>query len=141
MLTNKPIVNKFYLYKTKLFKIKKIQKTANAIIIVSVVDNDEVVIPMTGADILLTRLYTIGELAKILDKRSDTIRKYEKNGLVPKPFIIDGLENSYKNWRFYREGDVYDMISFFSSRTPGRPVIKKDVNSSIKTLKQKVANL
>lgn len=141
MLTNKPIVNKFYLYKSKLFKIKKIQKTANAIIITSVIDDEQVVIPMTGSDLLLTRLYTIGELAKIIEKRSDTIRKYEKNGLIAKPLVIDGLENSYKKWRFYRESDVYDMIKFFSSRTPGRPVIKKDVNSSIKTLKQKVANL
>lgn len=141
MLTNKVIQNKFYLYKAQICKVKRIQKSSKSVILSFVNDNMEEVVPLNGADVLLTRLYTIGELAKIIDKRPDTIRKYEKSGLVPKPISTPPMENGYKNWRFYRDSDVYDMIKFFSSRTPGRPVAKTDVTKTIKTLKEKVANL
>jgi len=141
MLTNKIIQNKFYLYKNQVCKVKRIQKSSKKIIVIFVNDNLEEIVSMSASDLLLTRLYTIGELAKIIDKRPDTIRKYEKNGLIPKPFSTPPLENGYKNWRFYRGSDVYDMINFFSSRTPGRPVAKTDIAKTIKTLKEKVANL
>lgn len=141
MLTNKIIQNKFYLYKAQICKVKRIQKSSKNIVLLFIDTNIEEVVPLNASDILLTRLYTIGELAKIVDKRPDTIRKYEKNGLVPKPIPMNSVENGYKNWRFYRDSDVYDMINFFSSRTPGRPVAKADVSKTIKTIKEKVANL
>jgi len=107
------------------------------------VDNEEIVIPLKGSEILLSRVYTIGEVAKIVDRRSDTIRKYEKRGLIPKPVSIDEDYPSYKGWRFYTSGDVYDIVSFFSDRTPGRPVKKEEVSRSdvrgkIKHLNQQV---
>lgn len=140
MLTNKPIVNKFYLYKQSLVKIKKIQKSSGVIVVKNVHSDDEEAIPSTGAEILLTRLYTIGELAKIIGKRSDTLRKYERQGLMPKPSCVFESDTRYKNWRFYNESDVYDVISFFSGRTPGRPasVTKSSIKRNIASLKEKV---
>ena len=35
------------------------------------------------------RFYTIGELAKILQINSETIRYYEKINLIPKPLIYE----------------------------------------------------
>lgn len=143
MLSNKPIVNKFYLYKTKLVKIKKIHKSSSSILIKFVDDGSQEIIPSVGSDILLKRLYTIGELSKIIEKRSDTLRKYEKRGLVTKPSIVVDSDGQYKNWRFYSEDDVYDVIAFFSGRTPGRPIVKtsSNIKATINSIKKKVNNI
>ena len=125
-------------------KVKKIHKSSNSVIVKFVSSDLEEVVPSVGAELLLSRLYTIGELSKITGKRSDTIRKYEKNGLMPKPsFIISNEENCYKNWRFYNESEVYDVVAFFSGRSPGRPTSVKNtsIRNNIVSLKKKVDNL
>lgn len=144
MITNKIIENKFYLYKGKSVKVKKIHRSSNSVIVKYLLEDDEETIPFNGGELLLQRLYTIGELAKITEKRSDTLRKYEKVGLIPKPScIIDENQNCYKNWRFYTESEVYDVVSFFSNRTPGRPAqsSKDNVKSNIISLREKVNRL
>ena len=142
MITNKIIENKFYLYKGKSVKVKKIHRSSNSVILKYLLEDDEENIPFTGGELLLRRLYTIGELAKITSKRSDTIRKYEKNGILPKPsFSIEDEDSCYKNWRFYTEAEVYDVIAFFSGRSPGRPTQNKNIKSSIVSLREKVNKL
>lgn len=144
MITNKIIENKFYLYKGQLAKVKKIHRSSNSVIIKFIDSVDEQVIPLVGSELLLSRLYTIGELSKIINKRSDTLRKYEKNGLLPKPsYCVNDAENCYKNWRFYSESEVYDVVAFFSSRSPGRPASVKNNNirNNIVSLRKKVDNL
>lgn len=132
MITDKIILNKIYLYAGNLHKIKKIQKTKNKIFAEDLRDSSVVEIPLQGSDLLLTRMYTIGEVSKIIERKPDTIRKYEKNGLLPKPSVYTGYP-SYHNWRFYTLSEVYDMIDFFADRTPGRPVTttKKVWSSSL----------
>lgn len=142
MITNKIIENKFYLYKGKSVKVKKIHRSSNSVILKYLLEDDEENIPFTGGELLLRRLYTIGELAKITSKRSDTIRKYEKNGLLPKPsFLIEDDDSCYKNWRFYTEAEVYDMVAFFSGRSPGRPTQNKNIKSNIVSLRERVNKL
>ncbi len=147
MITNKIIENKFYLYKKSPVKVKKVHKSSNSVILKYIMIDKEDVIPFNGGELLLKRLYTIGELAKITGKRTDTLRKYEKSGIITKPsFTIDDDENPYKNWRFYSEEEVYDAVSFFSGRAPGRPAktytkSNKDIKNSISELKKKVSNL
>lgn len=139
LLANKIITNKFYLYADVLHKIKKIQKKNGKIFLTNMQNDSEVVIPMSGADILLSRMYTIGEVAKIVERRPDTIRKYERTGLIPKPVSFGDDYSSYKNWRFYKHGDVYEIVDFFSNRSPGRPAKSEvNVNSRIQSLNQKV---
>jgi hypothetical protein len=143
LLTDKIIPNKIYQYSGSLHKVKKIHKSKKQIVVQSMADNSELIIPLDGAEILLSRLYTIGEVAKIVERRSDTIRKYEKRGLIPKPSISGDDYPSYKGWRFYKTDEVYEISSFFSDRTPGRPVkkekdVKKQVSGKIKELNQKV---
>lgn len=142
MITNKIIENKFYLYKGKSVKVKKIHRSSNSVILKYLLEDDEENIPFTGGELLLRRLYTIGELAKITSKRSDTIRKYEKNGLLPRPsFLIEDDDSCYKNWRFYTEAEVYDMVAFFSGRSPGRPTQNKNIKSNIVSLRERVNKL
>jgi hypothetical protein len=138
LLTDKIIANKIYLYADVLHKVKKIHKSKNKVVLQSMRDSEEISIPLGGADILLSRVYTIGEVAKIVERRSDTIRKYERNGLIPKPVLIGDEYPSYKNWRFYTSPDVYEIVEFFSNRSPGRPTKKDSVSGRIQNLNQKV---
>jgi hypothetical protein len=91
--------------------------------------------PFEGAELIMHRIYTIGEVAKIVEKRSDTIRKYEKKGLIPSGKKFSESCESYKNWRYYDREDVYNMVSFFNNRTPGRPVSDKNINVQAKVIR------
>ena len=141
MITNKIIENKFYLYKGKSVKVKKIHRSSNSVVLKYLLEEGEDTIPFTGGELLIKRLYTIGELAKITSKRSDTIRKYEKSGLLPKPSYIIEEDSCYKNWRFYTESEVYDAVAFFSSRSPGRPAPQGNVKNNLVSLREKVNKL
>lgn len=142
MLSDKIITNKVYMYAGVLHKVKKIQKTKGVVVLQNMIDSTELTIPMAGADVLLSRVYTIGEVAKIVERRPDTIRKYERSGLIPKPTSFGDEYSSYKNWRFYMYSDVHEILNFFSERTPGRPTkegsASDKVNSRINSLNQKV---
>ena len=104
-------------------------------------DNGEsIVIPFQQNELLISRIYTVGEVAKILEKRSDTLRKYEKRNLIPAPKKFGSKYKSYENWRFYEESDVYELVEFFETRVPGRPVSKDNisVDTKIKTIQEKI---
>jgi hypothetical protein len=138
LLNNKFIPNKLYKFGNKIVKIKKVQKTKKIIIACDVESGDSILFPTDGADLVLHRLYTIGEISKIVERRPDTIRKYEKRGLLPKPEQIDG-SGSYKNWRLYTASHVYEMVEFFNGRVSGRPSSSGGkLDTRIKALNQKV---
>jgi hypothetical protein len=138
VVNQKPILNKMYIYAGSFVKIKKIQKSGNKIILQKLDTNETVVIPYLQSELLLKRIYTVGEVAKILEKRSDTLRKYEKRGLISSPEKFGEKYGSYQNWRFYREEDVYDLVSFFHNRVPGRPAKDVDTSINIKNIKKKM---
>jgi hypothetical protein len=140
MLTAKLIQNKFYLYSGTIVKIKKINKTVNKIYVEKLIDDSRVVIPFQQNELLLKRIYTVGEVAKIVERRPDTIRKYEKRGLIPSAEKFGSEYGAYSSWRYYNEDDVYQMVEFFSSRNPGRPAndANTSIDNKIKTLNNKV---
>lgn len=137
MLKNKPITNKFYTYAGNIVKIKKIAKKQNKIYVERLDNHELVEIPYEQSELILYRIYTVGEVAKIVEKRPDTIRKYEKRSLIPEARKFGEQYKGYSDWRYYSESDVYEMVEFFNTRIPGRPVVKKD-KQNIKTLEQKV---
>jgi hypothetical protein len=140
VISKKPILNKFYKYADTIVKLKKISKINNKIYAERLDDGEMILIPYEQSDLLLIRLYTVGEVSKIVERRADTLRKYEKKNLIPIPNKFGDKYKSYQNWRYYEESDVYEMIEFFNDRIPGRPVRKnkKDINTSIKTIEEKV---
>lgn len=139
MKNKKPVLNKFYKYADTIVKLKKISKSSNKILAERLDDGTQMVLSYEQSEILLHRIYTVGEVAKIVEKRADTLRKYEKKDLIPKPKKFGEKYKSYANWRYYDESDVYEMIEFFNTRVPGRPVKsnKETVNIAIKTLQYK----
>ena len=140
MITKKPVLNKFYRYSDTIVKLKKINKSSNKIYAEKLDTGEIILIPHQQSDLLLVRLYTVGEVAKIVERRTDTIRKYEKKNLIPEPNKFGEKYKSYQNWRYYEESDVYEMIEFFNDRTPGRPTQEKNigVKAKIKTIQEKV---
>lgn len=138
LLNDKFIQNKLYKFGNKIVKIKKIQKLKNIITTIDVASNELIEFPLIGSELVLHRLYTIGEISKIVERRPDTIRKYEKKGLLPKPESFDE-SGSYKNWRLYSASHVYEMVEFFNGRSSGRPPAGTNaVTAKIQTLNQKV---
>lgn len=140
LFQNRVITNKFYRYANHLVKIKKISKTANRITLLNLHDNSVIEIPLKSSDLLLNRIYTVGEVAKIVGRQPNTLRKYEKKNLIASPKKFGDAYKGYKNWRYYDESDVYDIVEFFNGRVQGRPVNKSKgfVVTKIKTLNQKV---
>ena len=138
MITNKIISNKFYKFGDDIVKVVKILKSQNKFVMINLSNMEESNMPLEQADLILHRIYTIGEVSKIVNKRPDTIRKYEKNNLIPQSKKFGDICLSYKNWRYYDSQDVYDMVSFFSGRTPGRPINNKSVKQRIISIEQQV---
>lgn len=140
LFQNKIVVNKFYKYAGGFVKVKKISKTKNKILVINLKDSSEITMPYDGSDLLLIRVYTVGEVAKIVGRQPNTLRKYERKNLIASPKKFGDEYNGYKNWRYYEESDVYETVEFFNSRVQGRPIRnnKVSVNTKIKTLNQKV---
>ena len=138
MITNKIISKKFYKFGDDIVKVVKILKSQNKLVMINLSNMEESNMPLEQADLILHRIYTIGEVSKIVNKRPDTIRKYEKNNLIPQSKKFGDNCLSYKNWRYYDSQDVYDMVSFFSGRTPGRPINNKSVKQRIISIEQQV---
>jgi len=137
-LHDKIIKNKFYKYSNTIVKIKKIVKNMNQVYAVDLLTKQENVFPFQNAELILHRIYTIGEVAKIVEKRPDTIRKYEKRNLIPSGKKFSETCDGYKNWRYYEKQDVYDMVAFFNGRTPGRPSSSKPVQAKVIRMSQKI---
>lgn len=138
LLQDKIVKNKFYKYSETIVKIKKIVKNMNQIYAVDLTTKKDVVFPYNNAELILHRIYTIGEVAKIVEKRPDTIRKYEKRDLIPSGKKFSETCDGYKNWRYYEKQDVYDMVAFFNGRTPGRPSNNKPVQAKVIRMSQKI---
>lgn len=137
MLRSRLITNKFYTYADNIVKLKKIAKKQNKIFVERLDNGETIEIPYEQNELILYRIYTVGEVAKIVEKRADTIRKYEKRSLIPQARKFGDKYKGYADWRYYSEADVYEMVEFFNSRIPGRPVEKKN-KPDIKKLEQKV---
>lgn len=138
MFQNKILQNKFYKYSDTFVKIKKITKYNNTVVCIDIKTNQEIDVPLAGSEILLKRIYTVGEVAKIVGREPNTLRKYEKKNFIVISKKFDESCGNYKNWRYYDESDIYSMVEFFNTRKSGRPATGKTVVNRIKEINQKV---
>lgn len=140
MLHQRVIQNKFYKYGESFVKIKRVNKIQNRIFAVDIGSNEDIILPIDGSELILFRIYSIGEVAKLVGRQSNTLRKYEKKNLIPSPKKFGDQYPSYKNWRYYDESDVYEMVEFFNARVQGRPKKRsiKSVGDNIVSINQKV---
>ena len=134
----KVLPNKVYLYGPDLVKIRSVHIKFNKLKIKELVSGKVLEIPLDNANLFLRRVYTIGEVAKIVQRMPDTIRRYERLGYLSPPKRVDG-GSGFKNWRYYTQEDAADMLRYFSDRKPpGRPANKTITN---RELRSRIRNL
>ena len=116
-----------------MVKVLSVHKKFNKVKIKQLISENILEIPFDNAYLFLKRVYTIGEVAKIVQRKPDTIRRYERLGHLSPPKRVEG-DSGLKNWRYYTQEDASDMIQFFSERKPpGRPVNKKITNRDLRS--------
>jgi len=70
----------------------------------------------------LTPIFKIGEVARILDRKPDTLRKYEVSGRIPKASQISTNVDGTASMRVYTLRDVNDLVDILSMvNKAGRP--------------------
>ena len=129
----KVMPNKIYSYGPDIVSIISVHKKFNKVKIKKFSSEEVIELPLDNIHLFLKRLYTIGEVAKIVQRKPDTIRRYERLGhLAPPKRISD--ETGRKNRRYYTDKDAADMVVFFSERKPpGRPRKKKVSNRELRS--------
>lgn len=137
----KAVKGGLYSYGPDIVRMSSVHKRFNKVRITNIIDESVTELPLDNSKLFLKRLYTIGEMAKIVRRATDTIRRYERLGLLPEPRRIPSGAKIEK-WRYYTEEDAGDMVHFFSERNlPGRPINKKitkrGLRSKIKDLSTK----
>ncbi len=132
----KVTANRFFLYKDVPIRIITINKSRNSVTFhrYDTFEND--VMEYDTAHMFLLPIFKIGEVAKLLNKKPDTLRKYEHQGLIPpvKKFFLTADETS--SLRMYTEKDIVDLVEFFSNRGTTKKkysaVNQKDVLAGLK---------
>jgi hypothetical protein len=69
------------------------------------------------APFYLTPIYKIGAVAKMLNRSTETIRKYERQGLIPKASQYPLNKEGTASVRVYSVKDVGDLVEFFATRS------------------------
>lgn len=64
-------------------------------------------LPIAG---VLTELFTVGHLARALNRRPVTIRAWERDHIIPKPTIWKRSQDERGNRRLYSRGQVEGLI-------------------------------
>jgi hypothetical protein len=119
----------FFNDKNDLIRIISIVKRENIINIFDYSKFDKDIIEYDTASYYLRPVFRIGEVARILDKKPDTIRKYEQTGVIPKATKVFLNEDSSSAIRIYTLKDIYDLLEIFSMRNKsGRPRNYSSVN-------------
>lgn len=113
----------FYLLPSgTLVKILKIKRDRNSIIIRRYDSYTNDMIEFDIAPMMLTPMFNIDDVARMVSKKKDTLRKYEREGFIPRArqFSLNP-EGSYK-LRLYSWKDILDLVEALDRRRPvGRP--------------------
>lgn len=117
--------------KSEIIRIVSIVKKANTVNIFNYNSFTFGVMEYDTASYYLSPVFRIGEVSRIIDKKADTIRKYEKSGLIPKARMIALNPDASASIRVYTLRDVYDLLEIFSMRNKaGRPKVQSRVDQA-----------
>lgn len=103
-------------------RVVRVNSMRNNVIVHNYHSHANEAIEYETAPALLTPVLKIGEVAKLLGRKSATIRKYEQIGLIPKARKISLNVEGKITTRVYSPKDIEELIDFFDRRKPvGRP--------------------
>ena len=121
---------KYYLNKGSVVKISQLNEKENRVVLYRYDTFSNDIIEYDTAHLGLIPIFTIGEVARMLNRKQDTLRKYERRGLL-------GTSKRFKSKggkverRYYTISDIYEIADIFAHQRPvGRPANKKS-NSKI----------
>ena len=109
--------HRYYLRSSVLIRIIKIVKKSNAVHVYRYDSFENDVLELDTIQFGLVPVFKIGDVGKMLDRKPDTIRKYEKRGLIPPGKKFPLVEDGSAAIRLYTETDVADLTEFFSQRS------------------------
>lgn len=142
--------NKYYLNKDKiLVRVLKVNKRDNRVTLYRYDTFEKEDVELDTAPYYFTPLFKIGEVAQMLNRSPDTIRRYESSGLLPKArqFSVSEVESPKTRIRLYSEKDLLELADFFANRrSVGRPAktnskinrkeLNEQLNSRFKQIRQ-----
>jgi hypothetical protein len=111
-------VRGFYLDNGVVVKAVKYLKRDSKILFRRLDTGLEFIDDYKGSALFRNRVFTIGEVAKMVGRAVGTIRDYERSGLLP---TASRFRYSNNDCRYYTFDDVRVIESFFNSRKVGRP--------------------
>ncbi len=84
------------------------------------------VVPFDLAVESFGQAYKLADVARVVGKKSATIRKYENDGLIPKARKITTNPEGRAQTRVYSQEDLEQLVVFFEKRRPaGRPSLNR----------------
>jgi hypothetical protein len=115
--------NHYYLNRDKaLIRVISVNKKENRVVLYRYDTFLKEAIEYDTAPHYLVPMFKIGEVAKMLNRSVETIRKYEGQGLIPKANQFSISEAGKLSIRLYTEKEIYELAEFFSQRrSVGRP--------------------
>lgn len=93
--------------------------------------NQHVKMSLHGARLVVIPALRIGDVAILLNRKPDTIRKWEQKGWIPEPTKFNVSLSGKKILRFYKPKDVEAIRDLVSSIHRGRPRKDKKVTSNV----------
>lgn len=103
-------------------KAVRVSEQRNVVIVHNYGSQQNEVIEYNMAPKLLTPVLRIGEVAKLFGKKPDTLRRYEREGLIDEPIRYRMNDSTKEPTRLYGPSDIRKLVRFFERRNPvGRP--------------------
>jgi hypothetical protein len=123
-------------------RVIRVDWMKNLVIVRNYHSHSNEAIEYESAPSLLVPLLRIGEVAKIVGKKTSTIRKYENDGLLPQVEKISLNPDAKTSTRVYSPKDIEVVADFFDRRKPaGRPGNTNVAGINKSTVKQKIDSM
>lgn len=105
-----------------LIKILSIRRERNILVVRKYDSFENDTMPFDIAPRMLEPLFNISDAAKIVNKKPDTLRKYERQGHIPKVRQFALNERGSYKLRLYSRHDILNLVEALERRRPpGRP--------------------
>lgn len=136
-------LNKLYkMASGQVVRVIKIDWTKNLIVVHNYSSGSNEALEYEYAPRLLKPVLKIGEVSRILGKKSATIRKYENIGLIPQAMKISLNRQGKLTTRVYTADEVNELAEFFDRRRPaGRPGPANRAGVNKQAIKQKLDSM
>lgn len=121
------VKDKLYLMPSgNLARVMGVDESSNRVVIYNYHSRQNEIVEYSLAPHIFDPVFKISEVARMLGKKPDTLRRYERLGkITPAAQVKLGKRNSM---RIYTQDDIEDLAEFFSEQVVGRPSVHAKVS-------------